>query len=103
MQYRKPTRLSASVYIELLLSWVDAQISDPAVFPVEEGARFPRNFLSVVRNIYKRLFRLYAHLYCHHAEKIKSIGANVSAVTALRQAGVRCLLSDLSLRVCSLH
>ena len=83
-QYKKPTRLSAPEYIELLLTWVDAAISDTSIFPVEEGARFPRNFLSEVRNIYKRLFRLYAHLYCHHAEKIKSIGANAHLNTCFK-------------------
>ena len=82
--YKKPTRLSAPEYIELLLNWVAEAINDPAVFPVEEGAKFPRNFMAEVRNIYKRLFRLYAHLYCHHAEKIKSIGANAHLNTTFK-------------------
>ena len=83
-QYRKPTPLPASQYIELLLSWIDAQISDPAIFPVDEGARFPRSFQSIVRNIYKRLFRLYAHLYCTHADKVRSIGANAHLNTVFK-------------------
>ena len=36
--YKKPTRVPAPVYIDLLLNWVSDQISDPALFPVEEGA-----------------------------------------------------------------
>ena len=167
INYKKPTRVSAPVYIDLLLSWADERISNPALFPVEQGqsparrrrrrsqprthtrctaplvcngssarcalvltraacacfacpadAKFPRQFLSEVKQIYKRLFRsaplhgraprrdhqrtkkpwsrrllthsssflsslclhmpasLYAHLYCSHSEKIRSIGAN---------------------------
>jgi len=82
--YKKPTQLPACQYIELLLNWIDAQISDPAIFPVDEGARFPRSFQSVVRNIYKRLFRLYAHLYCTHSEKVRSIGANAHLNTCFK-------------------
>ena len=83
-QYRKPTRLCACDYIELLLNWVAEVINDQSIFPVEDGARFPRSFMSEVRNIYKRLFRLYAHLYCHHADKIKAIGANAHLNTTFK-------------------
>jgi MOB kinase activator 1 len=83
-EYKKPTHLSAPKYIELLLGWVDEQISDPKIFPVEENAKFPRNFLSVVKNIYKRLFRLYAHIYCSHSEKFRSIGANAHLNTCFK-------------------
>ena len=83
-QYKKPTALPACQYIDLLLGWVDEQISDPAIFPVEDGTRFPRSFQSVVRNIYKRLFRLYAHLYCTHSDKVRSIGANAHLNTCFK-------------------
>lgn len=83
-KYKKPTRVPAPQYIDLLLSWVDAQISNPAIFPVAENAKFPRNFMSVAKNIYKRLFRLYAHVYCSHAEKIRSIGANAHLNTCFK-------------------
>ena len=75
-RYKKPTRVTAPVYIDLLLSWADERISNPILFPVEQNAKFPRQFLSEVKQIYKRLFRLYAHLYCTHSEKIRSIGAS---------------------------
>lgn len=84
VKYKKPTRMTAPVYIETLLSWVDEQISNPALFPVDENAKFPRNFLSVVKNIYKRLFRLYAHIYYSHHEKIRSIGANAHLNTCFK-------------------
>jgi len=82
--YKKPTRVSAPVYIDLLLNWVNEQISDPNLFPVEEGAKFPRNFMSRVKDLYKRLFRLYAHLYYSHFEKIASIGAKAHLNTCFK-------------------
>jgi len=82
--YKKPTRVSAPVYIDLLLNWVSDQISDPNIFPVDEEAKFPRNFMSIVKNIYKRLFRLYAHIYWQHFAKMKAIGANAHLNTCFK-------------------
>jgi MOB kinase activator 1 len=67
---------SAQQYIQLTLAACDETINDPQQFPIDEGAKFPRNFLPTVKTIYKRLFRLYAHIYCSHSEHVKSIGAN---------------------------
>jgi len=82
--YKKPTRVSAPVYIDLLLNWVNEQISNPDLFPVDENAKFPRNFMTKVKDIYKRLFRLYAHLYYSHFEKIASIGAKAHLNTCFK-------------------
>lgn len=84
VNYKKPTRVPAPVYIDLLLSWADERISNPQLFPVDADAKFPRNFMTEVKNIYKRLFRLYAHLYCTHSEKIRSIGANAHLNTCFK-------------------
>jgi len=84
VNYKKPTRVSAPVYIDLLLNWVNDQISNPELFPVDENAKFPRNFTSRVKDIYKRLFRLYAHLYYSHFEKISSIGAKAHLNTCFK-------------------
>jgi MOB kinase activator 1 len=83
-KYKKPTRVSAPIYIDLLLNWVNEQISNPNIFPVDETGKFPRNFMSVVKNIYKRLFRLYAHIYYSHFEKIRDIGANAHLNTCFK-------------------
>ncbi len=37
------------------------------------GAPFPLNFRDVVRTIFKRLFRVYAHIYHSHFQKIVSL------------------------------
>jgi MOB kinase activator 1 len=84
VKYKKPTKVSAPVYIDNLLNWVNEQISNPALFPVDESAKFPRNFIQQVRQIYKRLFRLYAHIYYSHIDKIRQIGANAHLNTCFK-------------------
>ncbi|KAG8501135.1 hypothetical protein CXB51_003231 [Gossypium anomalum] len=37
------------------------------------GAPFPPNFKEVVKTIFKRLFRVYAHIYHSHFQKIVSL------------------------------
>lgn len=39
------------------------------------GTAFPRNFAQVVKTIFKRLFRIYAHMYHAHFPKIQEFGA----------------------------
>lgn len=84
VHYKKPTRVPAPVYIDELLNWVNSQIADPALFPVDDRAQFPPKFMSKVKNIYKRMFRLYAHIYWSHFEKIRSIGANAHLNTCFK-------------------
>jgi len=83
-KYKKPTRVPAPVYIDNLLNWVNAKLSDPTLFPVEEGAKFPKHFMAQVKQIYKRLFRLYGHIYFSHFDKIRSIGANAHLNTCFK-------------------
>ena len=35
-------------------------------FLIYEGIPFPKNFMSVIKVIFKRLFRVYAHIYHSH-------------------------------------
>ena len=37
------------------------------------GSPFPPNFKDVVKTIFKRLFRVYAHIYHSHFQKIVSL------------------------------
>jgi MOB kinase activator 1 len=84
VNYKKPTKVNAPLYIDLLLNWINDQISNPNLFPTDENARFPRNFMSQVKVIFKRLFRLYAHIYYSHFESIRSIGANAHLNTCFK-------------------
>jgi hypothetical protein len=61
-KYPKPTDVSAPKYVELLFGWVQDQLDDEAIFPTEPGVPFPKDFKAVVGNIFRRVFRVYAHI-----------------------------------------
>ncbi|KAI5674280.1 hypothetical protein M9H77_14644 [Catharanthus roseus] len=67
---KKPIVVSAPKYVEYLMDWIEVQLDDEAIFPQKLGAPFPSNFQQVVRTIFKRLFRVYAHIYHSHFQKI---------------------------------
>ncbi|KAI8995890.1 Mob1/phocein [Gaertneriomyces semiglobifer] len=69
--FPKPVKCSAPEYIEHLLEWVDAQLDDESVFPQTDA--FPPHFMDAVRQIFKRLFRFYAHIYHNHLQQLQSV------------------------------
>ena len=72
VKVKKPIKVSAPAYVDLLLAWVGAQLDDEALFPTRTGAPFhARRFLRAVRTIYKRLFRVYAHIFYHHFDAVR--------------------------------
>ena len=64
------------------MSWVEAQLNDEALFPLQLGTPFPKHFLSLVKMIFRRLFRCYGHIYHSHFQKIVGLGAEVSSSSA---------------------
>lgn len=71
----KPIKVTAPEYVDLLMTWVEGQINSERLFPTSTACAFPRDFKSVVSNIFKRLFRVYAHIYYSHFDKIVALGA----------------------------
>ena len=51
------------------------QLDNPAIFPQRYGGSFPPNFTATVRNILKRLFRVYGHIYHSHFRQAAGQGA----------------------------
>eukprot|EP00457_Paulinella_chromatophora_P014833 gb/GEZN01015323.1/.p1 GENE.gb/GEZN01015323.1/~~gb/GEZN01015323.1/.p1 ORF type:complete len:242 (+),score=27.69 gb/GEZN01015323.1/:108-833(+) len=81
---RKPIEVSAPKYIELLLLWVEEQINDQAFFPVRIGDPYPKNLHASIRVIFKRLFRVYAHIYHSHFDHVASLGAQAHLNTCFK-------------------
>ncbi|OAY76754.1 MOB kinase activator-like 1A [Ananas comosus] len=73
VQIKKPIEVSAPKYVEYLMDWIEAQLDDESLFPQKLGTPFPPNFGEVVKTIFKRLFRVYAHIYHSHFQKIVSL------------------------------
>lgn len=62
--------LPAGQYIEYVLTWISNKINDQSVFPTKSGGAFPPNFLKDCKNITRQMFRIFAHIYHNHFDKI---------------------------------
>eukprot|EP00696_Hemimastix_kukwesjijk_P014909 gnl/Hemi2/2988_TR1054_c0_g1_i1.p1 gnl/Hemi2/2988_TR1054_c0_g1~~gnl/Hemi2/2988_TR1054_c0_g1_i1.p1 ORF type:complete len:664 (+),score=95.08 gnl/Hemi2/2988_TR1054_c0_g1_i1:100-2091(+) len=81
---KSPVRVSAPVYIRNLMGWSHKLLDDEAYFPTHPTASFPANFMTVVGLMYKRLFRVYAHIYHHHFDTIIRLGEDVHLNTSFQ-------------------
>jgi len=84
VKVKKPIKVSAPEYVDLLMSWVETQLNDEHIFPLQLGTPFPKNFQSVVKKIFTRLFRVYAHIYHSHFQKIVGLGAEAHLNTCFK-------------------
>lgn len=83
-RYKKPTMLPANEYITNVMLWTESYINNEKYFPSDPSVPFPNDFQQIVQNIFKRLFRIYAHIYHHHREDIRAIGAEAHLNTSFR-------------------
>lgn len=54
------------------------------MFPQQYGEPFPPDFRAVVRTVFKRLFRVYAHLYHSHFRHVCSLGEEAHLNTCFK-------------------
>lgn len=64
--------LSASQHTHLILDWIQEQLDDEDIFPINKSD-YPDNFIEICQLISKRMLRVYAHIYHHHHQHIKSL------------------------------
>lgn len=83
-KYTKPTKMSAPDYVENLMNWVQLYLDNESLFPTQPGVPFSKQAPQVFRNILKRLFRVYAHIYCHHFDHITELGLQPHLNTSLK-------------------
>jgi len=44
VKYKKPTKVSAPEYVDLLMAWIENQTNDPAIFPVDLKKKLSQKF-----------------------------------------------------------
>lgn len=81
---KKPVMLSANDYITNVMIWTEEYINNEKYFPCDGNTTYPKDYLSVIQNIFKRLFRIYAHLYHHHMSDLKETGSDVFLNTSFK-------------------
>ncbi|KAJ5078329.1 mob kinase activator-like 1 [Anaeramoeba ignava] len=81
---KKPIQVSAPEYVNRLMTWIQSQLDNEEIFPSRMGYSFPKNFMSIVKTIFKRLFRVYGHIYHHHFKEISSLGEEAHLNTSFK-------------------
>jgi len=81
---KKAIKVSAPEYVDYLMTWVQNQLDDESIFPSKIGVQFPKNFKDVVKTIFKRLFRIYAHIYHSHFPKVTNLGEEAHLNTSFK-------------------
>ncbi|EFO93796.1 hypothetical protein CRE_12507 [Caenorhabditis remanei] len=81
LEYKKPTRLPAPQYMQLLMDWIEVRINDESIFPSSTNVSFPKDFRQICKKILTRLFRVFVHVYIHHFDRIRELGAEPHANT----------------------
>jgi len=82
--YKKPTKVTAPTYIKEALTACSTSIDDPKIFPIEDGEKFPKNFLKIIKLIFKRLFRIYGHTFHSHYQEFKAKGVSAHLNTCFK-------------------
>jgi len=68
---KDPITCSAPEYVRYLMEWIHELMDDESIFPSEPEQQFPKGFATTIKNIMKRLFRVYAHIYLNHMNDIR--------------------------------
>ncbi len=63
---------------------MNKQVSDEKIFPTKTDVDFPNNFKRVCQKILSRLFRVFVHVYIHHFDRLKAIGAEAHCNTLFK-------------------
>ncbi|PVV02941.1 hypothetical protein BB560_002598 [Smittium megazygosporum] len=67
--------MSASEYITQLMYWVNQQLDDEEFFPSSQESLFRQDFSTVIApTIFRRLLRVYSHIYHHHVQNLIDYG-----------------------------
>ncbi|KAG0173972.1 Maintenance of ploidy protein mob2 [Apophysomyces sp. BC1015] len=69
----KKIKLPAPQYIDYTATSIENLLSDEDIFPTKAGRDFPRDLPIVVKKVFGQLFRLFAHIYHHHYDKVLSL------------------------------
>jgi MOB kinase activator 1 len=77
----KPVQLSAPAYFIALKRWMLRRMSNPSMFPMD-GDLSPEA-LELLKTVYRRLFRVLAHLYMCHFSDDRKHGVETAMNTVL--------------------
>jgi MOB kinase activator 1 len=81
---KKPIRVSSPEYIDYVMTWVDSQLDNESIFPVNEGDPWPEDFQEYAADIFKRLFRVFAILFHRAFDEFEKLEAQAHLNTVFK-------------------
>jgi MOB kinase activator 1 len=90
-----PVRCSSPDYVDFVLYWVEDHLENEQIFPISEDIPFPSDFMSYIKDIYKRLFRIFAIVYHSHFPIYEKLGAVAHLNTCFKHFMYFCFEFDL--------
>eukprot|EP00698_Gefionella_okellyi_P006112 TRINITY_DN1556_c1_g1_i2.p4 TRINITY_DN1556_c1_g1~~TRINITY_DN1556_c1_g1_i2.p4 ORF type:complete len:135 (-),score=26.71 TRINITY_DN1556_c1_g1_i2:689-1093(-) len=67
------------------MQWVEQQIDNPRIFPPPQSSiPYPKDFRKRMSAIFRRLFRVYAHIYHHHYQQLEQLDLDKGLNTAFK-------------------
>lgn len=74
--------LPASEYIGNAMQWIDSLTNSEEIFP--KNSMFPTTFLVIVKKIFSRLFRVFAHIYHSHIDQVRMLEMEIHLNTTFK-------------------
>mmetsp|Transcript_18244 Transcript_18244/g.32251 ORF Transcript_18244/g.32251 Transcript_18244/m.32251 type:complete len:223 (-) Transcript_18244:367-1035(-) len=81
---REVIRVSSPEYVDYVMTWVEDQLDNESIFPTLESEPFPDDFINYARDIYKRMFRVFAIMYHQHFKSFEEIEAQAHLNTCFK-------------------
>jgi len=63
---RRQLRLAAPTYIDFVTTWIQNALDDQSIFPTKVAHEFPSQFPAMVKQMYRQLLRIFAHIFHAH-------------------------------------
>ena len=92
---KKNIAIPAKEYCERLFEWVQTCFDNSAIFPEQFDSKPPKEFKPTLTKIFKRLFRVYAHMFYSHQKHMENLQINDSVTVSFRHFYVFCNTNKL--------
>jgi len=70
-----PIRCNGPTYIEYTLNWIEKELNNSELFPKTSEKSFPKTYIQQVKQLYTKLYRVFAIIYSHHFNTLERMGA----------------------------
>ena len=77
-------RVSSPEYVDYVMTWIEASLDNPSIFPTMEDDPWPEDFESYIQDIFRRMFRIFAIIFHRSFDEIEKIDAQAHLNTVFK-------------------